>query len=91
MKPLVIGAKHKLPFLSIFRDQRNSLNQTVGNQIPMKLNYQRYHLLKQGNQPKHTCLISGKARGTSQDGLVARYTFRRLLRFGTFPGIYKGK
>jgi hypothetical protein len=91
MKPLATSSYIRLPFLSLARDQRNNLNKIIGNQIPMKMAYQQRAVQGRGGQGRHTCLLSGKGRGTSQDGLVTRYTFRRLLRFGTWPGIYKGK
>jgi ribosomal protein S14 len=90
-KPLVENLVLQIPFLSILRDQRSLLSQVVGNQVQMKLNYQRYGLFEKGGQAKHTCLLSGRARGTLQGPLVARYTFRRLLRYGTWPGFSKGK
>jgi len=90
-KPLVKAKELHVPFLSVVRDQRYRLKAVVGNQIPMKLNFQRYAIFRKGGQAKHACFVSGKARGTIGDALMARYTFRRMLRYGVWPGFYKGK
>lgn len=78
-------------FLSIAHDQRNNISKVIGNQMEQKINFQRYHKIGRLGQPKHICVLSGRAKGTIRDILLARYTFRRLLRHGQLPGFYKGK